>query len=80
MKTLIEAAIARFPRHRPAADPDHRRRLIAFQTLPREANPDVTIPYIYVSVSLDGVSPEDAERLLCARWSRNCAPWRGSRR
>jgi multidrug efflux pump len=36
----------------------------AFNTLPREANPDVTIPLIYISVALQGVSPEDAERLL----------------
>ncbi len=38
--------------------------MVAFSSLPREANPDVTIPYIYVSVTLDGISPEDAERLL----------------
>ncbi len=38
--------------------------IVAFSSLPREANPDVTIPYIYVSVTLDGISPEDAERLL----------------
>lgn len=33
-------------------------------TIPKEANPDVTIPYIYVSMRLEGISPEDAERLL----------------
>ena len=38
--------------------------LAAFQTIPKEANPDITIPVIYVSMSLDGISPEDAERLL----------------
>ncbi|SDN61553.1 efflux RND transporter permease subunit [Vreelandella arcis] len=36
----------------------------AWQVIPKEANPDVTIPIIYVSLSLEGVSPEDAERLL----------------
>ncbi|PCM43557.1 efflux RND transporter permease subunit [Marinobacter sp. ANT_B65] len=36
----------------------------AFQTIPREANPDVTIPMIYISMTLEGISPEDAERLL----------------
>lgn len=36
----------------------------AFQVIPKEANPDVTIPMIYVSMSLEGISPEDAERLL----------------
>ena len=36
----------------------------AFQVIPKEANPDITIPMIYVSMSLEGISPEDAERLL----------------
>ncbi len=36
----------------------------AFLTIPKEANPDVTIPMIYISVILEGVSPEDSERLL----------------
>ncbi|SFR76504.1 multidrug efflux pump [Marinobacter daqiaonensis] len=38
--------------------------ITAFLTIPKEANPDVTIPMIYVSMTLEGVSPEDAERLL----------------
>ncbi|MEA2120400.1 efflux RND transporter permease subunit [Halovibrio sp. HP20-50] len=38
--------------------------IVAWQTIPKEANPDVTIPMIYVSLSLEGVSPEDGERLL----------------
>ncbi|GGE69408.1 acriflavin resistance protein [Streptosporangium jomthongense] len=38
--------------------------IAAFQVIPREANPDVTIPIIYISMSLEGISPEDAERLL----------------
>jgi multidrug efflux pump len=38
--------------------------LSAWLTIPKEANPDVTIPYIYVSMRLEGISPEDAERLL----------------
>ena len=36
----------------------------AFMAIPKESNPDVTIPTIYVSVTLDGISPEDSERLL----------------
>ena len=36
----------------------------AFMTIPKESNPDVTIPTIYVSVTLEGISPEDGERLL----------------
>ncbi len=38
--------------------------IAAFQAIPKEANPDITIPMIYVSMTLDGISPEDAERLL----------------
>ncbi|ABC30747.1 Cation/multidrug efflux pump [Hahella chejuensis KCTC 2396] len=36
----------------------------AFMTMPKESNPDITIPIIYVSVSHEGIAPEDAERLL----------------
>jgi len=38
--------------------------LVAYNAIPKEANPDVTIPMMYVSMTLDGISPEDAERLL----------------
>ncbi len=38
--------------------------LAAWQAVPKEANPDVPIPLIYVSLTLEGVSPEDGERLL----------------
>ena len=38
--------------------------VVAFQEIPKEANPDITIPMIYVSLHLEGVSPEDGERLL----------------
>ncbi|OEY66946.1 efflux RND transporter permease subunit [Marinobacter sp. X15-166B] len=38
--------------------------IAAFQAIPKEANPDITIPIIYVSMTLDGINPEDAERLL----------------
>ena len=30
----------------------------------KESNPDITIPVIYVSMIHDGISPEDAERML----------------
>jgi len=36
----------------------------AYVTIPKEADPDINIPIIYVSMSHDGISPEDAERLL----------------
>ena len=38
--------------------------MAAYQVIPKESNPDVTIPMIYVAMTLDGISPEDAERLL----------------
>lgn len=37
---------------------------LAYISIPKEAEPDVQIPIIYVSMSLDGISPEDSERLL----------------
>ena len=36
----------------------------AYLTIPKEAEPDVAIPIVYVSLSYEGISPEDAERLL----------------
>ncbi len=38
--------------------------LIAYNTIPKEAEPDIEIPVIYVSITHDGISPEDSERLL----------------
>ena len=32
--------------------------------LPKEADPDIPIPFVGVTIPLEGVSPEDAERLL----------------
>jgi multidrug efflux pump len=37
---------------------------IAYQEIPKESEPDIAIPIIYVSMSHEGISPEDAERLL----------------
>jgi len=36
----------------------------AYFAIPKEAEPDVEIPYIYVVMTHEGISPEDAERLL----------------
>lgn len=38
--------------------------IITYITIPKESSPDITIPIIYVGVSHEGISPEDAERLL----------------
>jgi len=38
--------------------------IVAFNDIPKEADPDVNIPIVYVSMHHEGISPEDAERLL----------------
>ena len=38
--------------------------IAAYATIPKEAEPDIEIPLIYVNVTFDGISPEDSERLL----------------
>ena len=37
---------------------------VGYNAIPKEADPDVQIPVLYVSMHHDGISPEDAERLL----------------
>ncbi len=37
---------------------------VADLTIPKESDPDVNIPIIYVSMTHEGISPEDAEQLL----------------
>ena len=37
---------------------------LAYLSIPKEAEPDVKIPIIYVSLGYQGISPEDSERLL----------------
>lgn len=36
----------------------------AYITTPKEAEPDITIPTIYINLTHDGISPEDSARLL----------------
>ncbi len=38
--------------------------MTAYVTIPKEAEPDVKVPIIYVQLSQRGISPEDSERLL----------------
>lgn len=37
---------------------------VSYIEIPKESNPDITIPMAYVSVTLEGISPEDADSLL----------------
>ena len=64
MKTLIDAAL------------NHIRTVLsllvllliagayAYVAIPKESDPDVNIPIIYTNVHHEGISPEDAERLI----------------
>ncbi|MFT4716755.1 MAG: multidrug efflux pump [Paracoccaceae bacterium] len=36
----------------------------AYTAIPKESNPEIPIPIVYISTSLDGISPEDAEDVL----------------
>jgi len=36
----------------------------AYITIPKESEPDIAIPMVHVSVTYEGIAPEDAERLL----------------
>ncbi len=64
MRTLIEAALERSRTTLLVLAGLLLAGLAAWQAVPKEANPDIAIPIIYVSLSLEGVSPEDGERLL----------------
>ena len=37
---------------------------IAYKNIPKESEPDIAIPLLYISMTHEGISPEDAERLL----------------
>ncbi|HKJ52080.1 MAG TPA: efflux RND transporter permease subunit [Gammaproteobacteria bacterium] len=37
---------------------------VSYMTIPKESDPDIAIPIIYVSIHHEGISAEDAERLL----------------
>jgi multidrug efflux pump len=41
---------------------------IAYTTIPKEAEPDVRIPIVYVELQQRGISPEDSE---CGRSKRS---------
>jgi multidrug efflux pump len=37
---------------------------VSYMTIPVELNPDVSVPIIVTTIIHEGISPEDAERLL----------------
>ena len=36
----------------------------AYNSIPKESDPEIPLPFFYISTGLDGISPTDAERLL----------------
>ncbi len=38
--------------------------VLSYVNLPKESDPDIPVPFIYVGVPLEGASPEDTERLV----------------
>lgn len=38
--------------------------MVTLMTIPKESNPDITVPFVYVSVVHDGISPDDADALI----------------
>ncbi len=51
----------------------------SYITLPKEAFPDIPIPYIVVSTSYEGVSPEDIESLITMKIEKEMAGVKGTK-
>ena len=64
MKPLIDAAFTRTRTVALAFVMIITMGAFAYVSIPKESEPDIPIPTIYVSMTHEGISPEDAERLL----------------
>ena len=64
MKGLIAAAFARTRTTLLAFIILVGAGMVAYQAIPKEAQPDVALPVVFVNLVHEGISPEDAERLL----------------
>jgi multidrug efflux pump len=64
MNTLIDAAFSRSRVVLMALAMTLAVGAFAYVSIPKEANPEVPLPLVYVSTGLEGISPADAERLL----------------
>ena len=42
-----------------------------YQAIPKEAEPDIDIPTIYVSTHHEGISPKMPSVCLCGQWNKN---------
>lgn len=64
MKTVIDAALSRSRTVLSALFLILVCGTVAYIEIPKEAEPDINIPLIFVNVTHRGISPEDSERLL----------------
>ncbi|MDA7946168.1 MAG: efflux RND transporter permease subunit [Hyphomicrobiaceae bacterium] len=64
MKALIDAAFMRTRTVALAFVMIIAMGAMAYVSIPKESEPDIPIPTIYVSMTHEGISPEDAERLV----------------
>ena len=62
--TLIDAAVSRSRTTLSALVLVLATGFAAYVQIPKEADPDISIPIIYVNLNHEGIGPEDAERLL----------------
>ena len=53
---------------------------VAYISIPKEANPEVPLPTVYATASLDGISPDDSEQLLAEPMEREFASLDGLER
>ncbi|MEJ2406020.1 MAG: efflux RND transporter permease subunit [Candidatus Thiodiazotropha sp.] len=54
--------------------------IFSFENIPKESEPDIAIPTIYVSMTHEGLSTEDAERLLLRPMERELQSLKGLER
>ena len=62
--TLIDAAVSRSRTTLSALVLILVAGFAAYVQIPKEADPDISIPVVYVNLSHEGIGPQDAERLL----------------
>ena len=62
--TLIDAAVSRSRTTLLALALVLATGFAAYVRIPKEADPDISIPVVYVNLHHEGIGPEDAERLL----------------
>ena len=64
MNSIVDAAIARSRTVMLIMVVAVAAGIASYRGLPKEADPDIPIPVFFVSLSMQGISPQDGERLL----------------